>query len=64
MVNRLVIVCRGRDWALMWPKEKWERLTDRERQDVIAVQTALMSQNVALPRPTPAARGIRPPVAQ
>lgn len=46
MANRLVIVCRGRDWALMWPREKWERLTENERQDVIAVQTALMRQGV------------------
>ncbi len=42
----LVIVARGRGWTLAWPRERWERLTAEQQQDVIAAQAALLSQNV------------------
>ena len=32
-------------WALAWPRERWERLTPEQQQDVIDAQAALMSQN-------------------
>ena len=43
--DALVIVARGDGWALAWPRERWERLTPEQQQDVIDAQTALMSQN-------------------
>lgn len=42
----LVVVARGDGWALAWPRERWERLTAAQQQDVIATQMALLSQNV------------------
>ena len=41
-----LVVARGAGWALAWPRERWERLTPEQQQDVIAAQVALMSQNV------------------
>lgn len=41
----LVVVARGRGWVYAWPRDKWERLTEQQQQDVIAAQTALLSQN-------------------
>ena len=43
--GELVVVARGGDWLLAWPRAEWEKLTPDEQQDVIARQTALMSQN-------------------
>lgn len=45
--DSLVVVASGPGWALAWPRERWERLTPAQQQDVIAAQVALMSQNVA-----------------
>ncbi len=42
----LVVVARGDGWALAWPRDKWNRLTTAQQQDVIDGQTALLSQNV------------------
>ena len=41
-----LVVARGDGWALAWPRERWERLTPEQQQDVIDAQVALMSQNV------------------
>jgi hypothetical protein len=40
-----LVVARGAGWALAWPRERWERLTPEQQQDVIDAQAALMSQN-------------------
>ena len=40
-----LVVARGAGWALSWPRERWEKLTPEQQQDVIATQVALMSQN-------------------
>ncbi len=42
----LIVVARGDGWALAWPRDKWNRLTAAQQQDVIDGQTALLSQNV------------------
>lgn len=42
----LIVVARGDGWLLAWPRERWEGLTAEQQQDVIDVQTALVSQNV------------------
>ena len=44
--NVYKVVAKGDGWALAWPRERWERLTPEQQQDVIDAQTALMSQNV------------------
>ncbi len=41
----LVVVARGDGWALAWPRERWERLTPAQQQDVIDAQAALMSHS-------------------
>ena len=45
--ERLVVVAWGKEWALSWPRERWDKLTPEQQQDVIDAQVALMSQNVA-----------------
>ena len=44
--NGYKVVAKGDGWLLAWPRERWERLTPEQQQDVIDAQTALMSQNV------------------
>ena len=39
-----VRVCGGNDWDLFWPVEKWARLTEAQRADIIATQTALLQR--------------------
>ena len=53
----LMVVARGDGWALAWPRAKWEALGDEEQRQVIARQTALLSQNVAQNRTRPARAG-------
>lgn len=43
--NVYKVVAKGDGWALAWPRERWERLTPEQQQDVIDAQAALMSQN-------------------
>ncbi len=43
--GELVVVARGADWLLAWPRAKWDALDEEEQHQVIARQTALMSQN-------------------
>lgn len=42
----LKVIARGDTWLLAWPRERWDELTAEQQQDVIATQTALLSQNV------------------
>jgi len=53
----LVVVARGDGWALAWPRERWDRLTAAQQQDVIDGQVALLSQNVPQNRTRRAAKG-------
>lgn len=43
--GELVVVARGADWLLAWPRAEWDALDDEEQRQVIARQVALMSQN-------------------
>ena len=43
--NVYKVVAKGDGWALAWPRERWERLTPEQQQDVIDAQAALMSHN-------------------
>ena len=45
--NGYKVVAWGKEWALSWPRERWDKLTPEQQQDVIDAQVALMSQNVA-----------------
>ena len=39
-----VLVAKGARWELWVPVEKWERMTDQERADMVNGQAALMKK--------------------
>lgn len=57
-----VLVARGREWELYWPRDEWERLTTAEQQTVRDRQAALLegteTETRRPGRPRPAA--VRP----
>ena len=56
-----VLVARGREWALYWPRDEWEGLTAAEQQAVRDRQAALLEDTgggCGRYRPRPAA--VRP----
>ncbi len=57
--GELVVVARGRDWLLAWPRAEWDALNEDEQRQVIGRQTALMSQNGTPDRTRRPAQGVR-----
>lgn len=57
---RKVLVARGREWALYWPRDEWEKLTTAEQQAVRDRQAALLEDTGGDGRYRPRPAAVRP----